>query len=259
MPELVPMPKLGFDMAEGTLVRKVKQPGQDVKKGDVLAEIETDKATVEVESPATGVVKGWLVEEGQAVPVGQLMAVIGAPDEQVDLDSLRKATPGEAGAAAAQAPAEQPATPAEPPATPAATATTAAKRDNHGDGAAPAPKATAAPSAPVAASGPAAPSASPAAPTPALRFAGRLPRRAQCRRADLWNRAGWSHYQEGHRGIPTTARDRAGCAGPADAAHTSSGGPDRRRPDRASHPHAPGHRAAHVRVQPEHPTVLHQF
>ena len=167
MPELVPMPKLGFDMAEGTLVRKVKQPGQDVKKGDVLAEIETDKATVEVESPATGVVKGWLVEEGQAVPVGQLMAVIGAPDEQVDLDSLRKATPGEAGAAAAQAPAEQPATPAEPPATPAATATTAAKRDNHGDGAAPAPKATAAPSAPVAASGPAAPSASPAAPTPA--------------------------------------------------------------------------------------------
>lgn len=88
MPELVPMPKLGFDMAEGTLVRKVKKEGEAVTKGEVLAEIETDKATVEVEAPATGVVKGWLVEEGQAVPVGALMAVIAAPDETVDLGTL---------------------------------------------------------------------------------------------------------------------------------------------------------------------------
>ena len=88
MPELVPMPKLGFDMAEGTLVRKVKKDGEQVKKGDVLAEIETDKATVEVESPADGVVKGWVVEEGQPVPVGALMAVIGGADEQVDLKAL---------------------------------------------------------------------------------------------------------------------------------------------------------------------------
>jgi pyruvate dehydrogenase E2 component (dihydrolipoamide acetyltransferase) len=99
MPELVPMPKLGFDMAEGTLVRKVKQDGESVKKGDVLAEIETDKATVEVESPAEGVIKGWVVEEGQPVPVGALMAVIGAPDEQVDLKALAgQATDGETGA-----------------------------------------------------------------------------------------------------------------------------------------------------------------
>jgi pyruvate dehydrogenase E2 component (dihydrolipoamide acetyltransferase) len=99
MPELVPMPKLGFDMAEGTLVRKVKKDGEPVKKGDVLAEIETDKATVEVESPAEGVVKGWVVEEGQPVPVGALMAVIGAADEQVDVKALAaQSTNGEAGA-----------------------------------------------------------------------------------------------------------------------------------------------------------------
>src|SRR6185503_18498905 len=95
MPEMVPMPKLGFDMAEGTLVRKVKKEGEAVKKGEVLAEIETDKATVEVESPATGVVKGWVVEEGKPVPVGALMAVIGAPDEVVDMKALAGAPPAE--------------------------------------------------------------------------------------------------------------------------------------------------------------------
>ncbi len=103
MPELVPMPKLGFDMAEGTLVRKVKKQGDTVNKGEVLAEIETDKATVEVESPASGVVKGWMVEEGQAVPVGALMAVIGAPDESVDLNALKPIGQGSSGAAPAPA------------------------------------------------------------------------------------------------------------------------------------------------------------
>ena len=101
MPEIVPMPKLGFDMAEGKLVRKVKQEGEAVQKGDILAEIETDKATVEVESSVSGVVKGWLVEEGQPVPVGASMAVIGAPDEVVDLNVYRA---GSGGAAPASAP-----------------------------------------------------------------------------------------------------------------------------------------------------------
>jgi pyruvate dehydrogenase E2 component (dihydrolipoamide acetyltransferase) len=50
MAEVVNMPKLGFDMAEGTLVRWVINEGENVSKGAVLAEIETDKATVEVES-----------------------------------------------------------------------------------------------------------------------------------------------------------------------------------------------------------------
>ena len=49
MAETISMPKLGFDMAEGLLVRWVRQVGETINKGDVLAEIETDKATVEVE------------------------------------------------------------------------------------------------------------------------------------------------------------------------------------------------------------------
>ncbi len=56
MAETIIMPKLGFDMAEGTLVRWVKNEGEEINKGDVLAEIETDKATVEVESSASGLV-----------------------------------------------------------------------------------------------------------------------------------------------------------------------------------------------------------
>src|SRR5262245_12560551 len=99
MPELVPMPKLGFDMAEGTLVRRVKKQGENVNKGAVLAEIETDKATVEVESPASGIVKGWVVDEGQAVPVGALMVVIGGADEAVDMSAV-KATAAETSGAA---------------------------------------------------------------------------------------------------------------------------------------------------------------
>ncbi len=108
MPEIIPMPKLGFDMAEGTLVRKVKKDGQAVQKGEVIAEIETDKATVEVESSASGVVKGWLVEEGQPVPVGANMAVIGAPDEVVDLNAYR-VEPGVAARSVSSAPAVSPA------------------------------------------------------------------------------------------------------------------------------------------------------
>lgn len=85
MAETVSMPKLGFDMAEGTLVRWVKAEGEAVTKGDVLAEIETDKATVEVESPYTGVVARHLVEEKTSVPVGTPIAIVGEPGEKVDL------------------------------------------------------------------------------------------------------------------------------------------------------------------------------
>ncbi len=84
MAETVSMPKLGFDMAEGTLVRWVKAEGETVNKGDVLAEIETDKATVEVESPYTGTVLRQLVEEKTSVPVGTPIAVVGEPGEKVE-------------------------------------------------------------------------------------------------------------------------------------------------------------------------------
>ena len=83
MAKTVNMPKLGFDMAEGTLVRWVIQVGQPVQKGAVLAEIETDKATVEVESAFEGIVAQHLVEAGSVVPVGTPIAIIAAPGEQV--------------------------------------------------------------------------------------------------------------------------------------------------------------------------------
>ena len=88
MAELISMPKLGFDMAEGTLVRWVILVGQAASKGDVLAEIETDKATVEVETAQEGVVLRHLVQEGAIVPVNTPIAVIGKEGEEVDLDAL---------------------------------------------------------------------------------------------------------------------------------------------------------------------------
>lgn len=83
MAETINMPKLGFDMAEGVLVRWVKQVGENINKGDVLAEIETDKATVEVESPAGGVVLQLIVNQGDVVPVNAPIAVVGAAGEKV--------------------------------------------------------------------------------------------------------------------------------------------------------------------------------
>ncbi len=118
MAEVVPMPKLGFDMTEGTLVRKVKQVGEAVAKGEILAEIETDKATIEVEAYLGGVVKGWLVDEGKPVPVGSPMVVIAEPGEEVDLEKLA----GPAAKPKAEAPraAEAEAPPADPTPAPAA-------------------------------------------------------------------------------------------------------------------------------------------
>ena len=88
MADIVNMPKLGFDMAEGVLVRWVVLEDEEVQKGQVLAEIETDKATVEVESTYAGVVRRHLVEEGAIVPVSTPIAVIGKADEKINFDQL---------------------------------------------------------------------------------------------------------------------------------------------------------------------------
>ena len=88
MADVINMPKLGFDMAEGTLVRWVKKEGDAVEAGELLAEIETDKATVEVESQYSGIVHKHLVAEGAAVPVGQSIAVVGSEGEEIDVDRL---------------------------------------------------------------------------------------------------------------------------------------------------------------------------
>ena len=87
MAETINMPKLGFDMAEGLLVRWVRQVGENINKGDVLAEIETDKATVEVESSASGVVLQLIVEQGTMVPVNAPIAIVGAAGEVISNQS----------------------------------------------------------------------------------------------------------------------------------------------------------------------------
>jgi pyruvate dehydrogenase E2 component (dihydrolipoamide acetyltransferase) len=88
MADIVNMPKLGFDMAEGTLVRWVVNEGEKIEKGAVLAEIETDKATVEVESNFSGVLLRQLVEQGTVVPINDPIAVIGEQGEKVNLEQL---------------------------------------------------------------------------------------------------------------------------------------------------------------------------
>jgi pyruvate dehydrogenase E2 component (dihydrolipoamide acetyltransferase) len=84
MAEVVNMPKLGFDMAEGILVRWVVGEGETIEKGQVIAEIETDKATVEVESMASGVILKQLVSEGTSTPVGKPIAIVGEAGEDID-------------------------------------------------------------------------------------------------------------------------------------------------------------------------------
>ena len=85
MATVVNMPKLGFDMAEGLLVRWAKAEGEAVEQGEVLAEIETDKATVEVEAEASGVILKHLVTENSSVPIGAPITVIGEEGEEFDI------------------------------------------------------------------------------------------------------------------------------------------------------------------------------
>src|SRR5512138_523279 len=111
MAETISMPKLGFDMQEGTLVRWVKNEGETVNKGDVLAEIETDKATVEVESSASGVVRKLLVNEGTVVPVSTPIAIVGTADEKIEAPAGQPAASQPK--AAPSAPTQQPGQKAE--------------------------------------------------------------------------------------------------------------------------------------------------
>jgi pyruvate dehydrogenase E2 component (dihydrolipoamide acetyltransferase) len=83
----VNMPRLSDTMQEGTIARWLKKPGDAIKKGDTLAEIETDKATMDLEAFDAGVLEQILVQEGETVPIGQAVATIGTgkaapPQEQ---------------------------------------------------------------------------------------------------------------------------------------------------------------------------------
>jgi pyruvate dehydrogenase E2 component (dihydrolipoamide acetyltransferase) len=73
----ITMPRLSDTMQGGTIVRWLKSPGDVIKKGDVLAEIETDKATMDLEAYEAGTLQQILVQEGETVPIGQVVALIG--------------------------------------------------------------------------------------------------------------------------------------------------------------------------------------
>lgn len=75
------MPKLGADMTAGTLVTWRKQPGDIVSRGDVLAEVDTDKGVIDIESFTDGVLETLLVQPGEKVPVGTALARIRGPGE----------------------------------------------------------------------------------------------------------------------------------------------------------------------------------
>ena len=88
------MPQMGFDMTEGMVVRWLKHEGDTVTRGETIAEIETDKATVELEAYESGVMARILVPEGVMVPVGETIGLITAPGEDVpDVAALTPSQP----------------------------------------------------------------------------------------------------------------------------------------------------------------------
>ena len=130
---------MGADMTEGTVAKWLKKEGEAVKRGDKMAEIETDKTVVEMEAYADGTLLKVLVPEGRKVPVGQLIAWLGQPGEKVPEDSgapagpigpaarpaaplPAAATPAPVAARPAPAPASMPARPAPVAAAPATVA-----------------------------------------------------------------------------------------------------------------------------------------
>ena len=111
MPEIT-MPRLSDTMQEGTISRWNKKPGDSVSKGDILGEIETDKATMDLEAYDSGVLEKILVQEGETVPIGQAIAIIGSGKGATEAASSASASGDGATAPAKQ---EQPAQPSQPP------------------------------------------------------------------------------------------------------------------------------------------------
>jgi pyruvate dehydrogenase E2 component (dihydrolipoamide acetyltransferase) len=77
------MPKLSPTMEEGQLSRWLKKEGDKVSMGEPLAEIDTDKATMEMQALGNGVLRKILIQEGESAPLGQIIAIIGEPDEDI--------------------------------------------------------------------------------------------------------------------------------------------------------------------------------
>ena len=124
------MPKLSPTMEEGQISRWLKKEGDKVSMGEPLAEIDTDKATMEMQALANGVLRKILINEGQSAPLGDLIAVIGEPDE--DIASILSEAPAATAPATAPEKQEEPApkqeeqpAPSPPPQAKAAAASSA--------------------------------------------------------------------------------------------------------------------------------------
>jgi pyruvate dehydrogenase E2 component (dihydrolipoamide acetyltransferase) len=119
MADIIEMPKLSDTMTVGTLVTWLKKEGDAVTSGDMLAEVETDKATMELECFFDGTLVKIFVEEGTEVELGAALCAVGEPGEKVEAPApvAKPAEPEPAAAEAAPAPASAP----EPPPLPAAT------------------------------------------------------------------------------------------------------------------------------------------
>ena len=104
MAEIVRMPKMSDTMTEGVVAKWHKKVGDTIKSGELMAEIETDKATMDYESFNSGTVLYLGVEEGKAVAVNDVLAIVGNPGE--DYKSLLEGA-GSAGSAPANKPAEE--------------------------------------------------------------------------------------------------------------------------------------------------------
>src|SRR5215470_4156853 len=89
----VVMPKLGDTMEEGKILRWLKQEGDVVNKGDALAEIETEKVNIEVESFFAGTLRKILVPAGTSMVIGAPIALVGAANEAVPAVSVAESVP----------------------------------------------------------------------------------------------------------------------------------------------------------------------
>jgi glutaconyl-CoA/methylmalonyl-CoA decarboxylase subunit gamma len=81
MPEIVKLPKWGLTMEEATIAEWLPEVGERVEKGQIIATLESEKTTIELPSPVSGVIEKFLVAEGETVPVGADLATI-VPDAE---------------------------------------------------------------------------------------------------------------------------------------------------------------------------------
>ena len=84
------MPSLGADMEVGTVLQWLVKPGDAVKRGDIVAVVDTEKATIEVEIFQTGVIQKIVVPDGEKVPVGTLLAVLAHGEASLPLPRLSR-------------------------------------------------------------------------------------------------------------------------------------------------------------------------